>query len=406
MLIDTPGLDSGSDEYRKDGLAHSLAYLLIFPADESVVKESAAAVLAELKLRDAPVYGVLTKCDKVPPEEVGNSMRYLQGQLERLLGRPSVPLVCASTRTPGGTSRVETLLLGFQERADEIARRRFTAQLLDRGRSLARILSMRITYEELSVSELTGRIEALQAEIEEILSRLALEEKEFLAHTAQCRTLLLERANERLDEACEPIERMLSTGQSPAAYVEGMLRGGVTADMLAHFEPAARLYIRQTVGILEVQSSEARPGGAVEQLRRFADIVRQPRSILGKTEAIGEISSLFGNKLPEQHGLWRGRQRQALLQKKVRKEFIPCLHRAVSKYIDSLISRRTEWVRSSVRDALEEEFAASRRALEDAYFRKARDDSRRSDGGKRMRRDLDTLKDLLRGFGEKQEAVL
>ena len=185
-----------------------------------------------------------------------------------------------------------------------------------------------------------------------------------------------------------------------------MLRGGVTADMLAHFEPAARLYIRQTVGILEVQSSEARPGGAVEQLRRFADIVRQPRSILGKTEAIGEIFSLFGNKLPEQHGLWRGRQRQALLQKKVRKEFIPCLRRAVSKYIDSLISRRTEWVRSSVRNALEEEFAASRRALEDAYFRKARDDSRRSDGGKRMRRDLDTLKDLLRGFGEKQEAVL
>ncbi len=146
MLIDTPGLDSGSDEYRKDGLAHSLAYLLIFPADESVVKESAAAVLAELKLRDAPVYGVLTKCDKVPPEEVGNSMRYLQGQLERLLGRPSVPLVCASTRTPGGTSRVETLLLGFQERADEIARHRFTAQLLDRGFFLLAVFGRRAAF--------------------------------------------------------------------------------------------------------------------------------------------------------------------------------------------------------------------------------------------------------------------
>ncbi|MEG1943626.1 MAG: dynamin family protein, partial [Angelakisella sp.] len=88
-LVDMPGLDtgiSGREQLIRDYLPQSLAYILVFSADEPIIKESIALFLSELCLMEVPVFAVLNKCDKVTPEELTLAREFLEERLDRMFG--------------------------------------------------------------------------------------------------------------------------------------------------------------------------------------------------------------------------------------------------------------------------------------------------------------------------------
>ncbi len=79
-IVDMPGFDSGLELHNKaidKYMPNSLAYIITFSADEPVIKESIANFLKELKLHEVPVYIIITKCDKVTPEELEKCKEFM-----------------------------------------------------------------------------------------------------------------------------------------------------------------------------------------------------------------------------------------------------------------------------------------------------------------------------------------
>ena len=90
QLVDMPGFESANDMHNRaiDGyVGRSMAYLLVFPADDMILRKTMADVLRELCRYQMPVEVVITKCDKVENEDVyTQNLVYLEESLKKYVG--------------------------------------------------------------------------------------------------------------------------------------------------------------------------------------------------------------------------------------------------------------------------------------------------------------------------------
>ena len=100
-LVDMPGWDSGIQAHSTaiDGYAtRSLAYGVAVSADEGNLRDSIRSALTELAVRDMPIFVVITKADKKPPEEVQAIQIQVAQEVEKTIGKPPFLVCCASAR--------------------------------------------------------------------------------------------------------------------------------------------------------------------------------------------------------------------------------------------------------------------------------------------------------------------
>ncbi len=100
-LVDMPGWDSGIQAHSTaiDGYAtRSLAYGVAVSADEGNLRDSIRSALKELAVRDMPIFVVITKADKKPPEEVQAIQIQVAQEVEKTIGKPPFLVCCASAR--------------------------------------------------------------------------------------------------------------------------------------------------------------------------------------------------------------------------------------------------------------------------------------------------------------------
>jgi GTP-binding protein EngB required for normal cell division len=100
-IVDMPGFDSGIELHNKaidNYLPNSLAYIVTFSADESVIKESIVNFLEELKLHNVPVYVVITKCDKVTESNLNKTIDYMKENVPKYLNNSNVRIVCVKSK--------------------------------------------------------------------------------------------------------------------------------------------------------------------------------------------------------------------------------------------------------------------------------------------------------------------
>lgn len=90
-LVDMPGWDSGLQAHSTaiDGYANrSLAYGVVVSADEGNLLESVRRPLMELKVRQVPVFVVISKADKKPAQDVQAVQDKVTEEIEKILGTP------------------------------------------------------------------------------------------------------------------------------------------------------------------------------------------------------------------------------------------------------------------------------------------------------------------------------
>lgn len=100
-LVDMPGWSSGIQAHSTaiDGYAsRSLAYGMVVSAEEGNLRESIRNALKELAVRDMPIFVVIAKIDKKPPEELPGIQALVSQEVERTIGKPPFMVCCASAR--------------------------------------------------------------------------------------------------------------------------------------------------------------------------------------------------------------------------------------------------------------------------------------------------------------------
>jgi GTP-binding protein EngB required for normal cell division len=100
-LVDMPGWDSGIKKHSQaiDGYAaRSLAYGVVVSADEGDVRESIRAALLELAGKKMPIFVVITKIDKKPPEDHPALKAQIEQAVAKTLGFAPFKVCMVSAR--------------------------------------------------------------------------------------------------------------------------------------------------------------------------------------------------------------------------------------------------------------------------------------------------------------------
>ncbi len=294
-LVDMPGIDSGISSHDKvlhSYLKRAHACILVFTADEPVVKESVADFLAQLRLREIPVSTVMTKCDKLTPAELTCARQYLQENIKQTLGLDNTELLCLSSR--GGVEPFSQLLLNMQERAGETAAQRLAAALAKAVLPLYDYLSLRLTAEQLRTNELEDGMKSALENIKRLDALLKEENDRFQIQAEQAQQLLTNKLVQPVNDMAAPIEAMLLEGQNPAPYIDDMLCMVLSSYITGGFEPLAHGYLKHVSTLLRLYGPslhQRQAAGAAVSLDKWAETRHGAQALPSVQAALGSFKT-------------------------------------------------------------------------------------------------------------------
>lgn len=379
-LVDTPGLDGQSREQEqilRDYLPQSLAYILVFSADEPVIKESVARFLFELRLREIPVVPVLTKADKIPPKELARARSFLEKSLRDLFLLEDISLCVVSAR--GDVEPVRRELLRLQERADSLMERSLADKRDRAADDLRAYLSLRREIAKLADNEVANREAALRLRTDEAGSLLEQRLDLFAARSGECREQIFQRMRTAVEEAAAPIETMLYEGNNPWEYIESMLRVTITAGLVDSYQPLVRSFFKQLTGLLKAHdlslplNAPEEDGGdreAKEVSRLFSggepESCLPEQSVWSPLEGTGDLlEQLVCRRL-------RGSRRQALMAREVEEEILPELCRRGGECVDKALEQSAARIKEAAGALLSRQMELIQKARADIRKERAR----------------------------------
>lgn len=254
-IVDMPGFDSGLELHNKaidNYLPSSLAYIITFSADEPVIKESIANFLGELKLHELPVHIVITKCDKVTPEELEKCKEFMKMNIPKLLGITDVRIVCIQSKKNKDVSEVKEILFEIQEKSQQIFDRSFSIKLKNSVALIEKYLISRLNNKELSSSELDQKEKELLKGIAEIMNKLEKEKGAFELQTKKCIDAIKVKISSDLSTASTSLETMILNGTDIKEKVNLIVRNAVMAGIKSEFEPKLQKYLKNVGDIVNI----------------------------------------------------------------------------------------------------------------------------------------------------------
>lgn len=249
-LVDMPGIDSGvaaHEQAMKSYLHSAEACILVFSADEPVVKQSVADYLMQLRLREIDVSVVVTKCDKLTERDLERACSFLQQGIEQTLGVKNPQLICVSAR--GEVEPFAQLLLSLHRRAGEIAVKKLKSALYEACLPLCDYLSLRFAAERLQKAQWEAGKKNIQKNLQKLDKAFREETQRFRQMALQCEQIVVEKLKRAVNDNAAPLEAMLLEGQNPAPYIDDMLCMVMSAGMSGDFQPLVRGYFKR-VGVL------------------------------------------------------------------------------------------------------------------------------------------------------------
>ncbi len=245
-LVDMPGLDSSAANHERTLRAYlprSLGYILVFSAEEPVLKESVCNFLAELKLREIPVYILLTKCDKVTASERKQAILFFKRALKERLALSDVKIGCVQTRP---TPQIDDLLVALreiQEMSDALCMRVYREKLQQQLQEMLPVLRLRMASQSASVQQLAQQSQALQAQMQAWEAVITRWQDDILALTERLEQNFMAEVSTRLHQMVPVFAAELSAKQDGSDKLNGALYYMMLALVKKELTDAFRQYL-------------------------------------------------------------------------------------------------------------------------------------------------------------------
>lgn len=379
LLVDTPGLDStAAQEAALHGELKSCGCcILVFPADDPVMKPGTAEALAALP-EGIPVLAFLNKCDKLPPDELDAAAEYLQDSLEKLLAHHGIPLgrVSAAEKDVGP---LQEALLDLQTRIH--TQSPMTQTFRQEAACLRWYLRLHLRANELvdaGAEERIGRLEKMSGR----LRRLAEEERTRFEEKLKDGLLRVqEQLAESVREIALPVELLLADGKDPFVYVEDFLREVVASCYRRDFFPYAKNYL-QSIG--ELTRLRERPD-ALESGAEGALFSPKALELQMDGEPFPGMADLFANATMALNCLTRSQKRTAA--KRTAESLLPALEEIAAESAGKVLRTQADRLRREAGTILQWKHALAEKALASP--------PKHTDEEAVLRADLDALDALL-----------
>lgn len=244
ILVDLPGWDSGIAAHERaiDRYAgKSLAYALVVGADEGALRESLRQVIQELAVLKLPVFLVISKCDKRPPEAVDAVAAHVRAELVQLYG--SAPLAEAQVSARKGS--IDPFIQAL-DKLEARAEERFAAGVIapvagDLAR-LAGHLDILAQRQFHDAEKLKAESETLAGEIARFNEQLEKETNALRAKLEPVMSTLRCRLESELSAKLEQFTATLESGGDPSDAMLLTARAVIVSTVQQEFEPALARY--------------------------------------------------------------------------------------------------------------------------------------------------------------------
>lgn len=256
QLVDMPGFDAGIEMHNRsiDGyVGRSMAYLLVFPADDMSLRKTMTGVLRELCRYGMPVEVVITKRDKVESEEAYRESRaHLEDSLKKCLGDRELDW-CSTSRNEGQIDSFSRMLAALQDRARDLLLTRQKELLRPELDNALRYLRARLNGSSLTESELAGQEDRLRREMSE-KERASRERSEgFRNAIPGCISAVSREVRRTLQNSEAALITLIRNRQDITPMLNGLVRQSVAEGIQNHYLPLVERYLQDiAAGELEM----------------------------------------------------------------------------------------------------------------------------------------------------------
>lgn len=252
-LVDLPGFDSGCEIHNKaidEYLPRSLAYLIVVSADEGTVRESVLNFLNELKLNDMDVCIVITKSDKIIPEELDEVVTHVREIIEQKMHLQNLKIAVTSADM-NEVEELKEILLELQKNSDYIFQRTFSQKICTQLINVHSYLVKRLSRKNLDEQQLLHEKDLLETQIVDLQKNIEDEKKKFEKQTENCIISIQQKVESDLRSNSETLKNLLIQGQSIQEKVNFIVRNAVTIEINKQLEPKIRRYVEDISNLMQ-----------------------------------------------------------------------------------------------------------------------------------------------------------
>ncbi len=411
-IVDMPGFDSGIELHNKaidNYLPNSLAYIVTFSADESVIKESIVNFLEELKLHNVPVYVVITKCDKVTESNLNKTIDYMKENVPKYLNNSNVRIVCVKSKRNKDVSGLKEILLEIQGKSQDIFYEEFSIKLKSCISTIEKYINSRLININLSDSELNAKEEELQEKAESNLQKLEKEKEKFNLQIPVCIKNIQTQIESNLRGASSMLQSMILNNTDIQDKINQIVRNAVITGIKREFEPKLQKYLKNISDLISL-NLDMDTSINLDEFRVAADnmvkdiVVKSIPVVLAAIGGIlgGPIGAIIGGALAIFVDTFfktkQDKEKRQMAREKVESEIIPMIIKESGSCIETEILSYVDEINNNIQKRIEEEKEIIKKSLEDIKNKCTIEEENKEEQINILNSDLEKVRGLLNGI--------
>lgn len=432
-IVDMPGFDSGFELHNRaidEYLPKSLAYVICVSADEGTVRESILNFLSELKLNRMPVYLVITKSDKVMPDELGDVVQHIKATVEKRLEIDNIT-VAVTSADDDDSEAFKSILREIETRSDEVFKNHFGRMLVSCLGDIKSYLSSLLKSKDSSSQEIEEKIETLQKNIANLNDDIAKEKDKFYDQCDQVVEIIKNKVISDLKASSSMLENMIYQGSDVSDKVNTIVRNSITAEIHRSFEPRIKRYSDNIAAAVSKNMILPEVSGPLidnntqrnnEEVREIAESLITPVSTIAGTligsvlagtaiaaawgltaTLLGPIGTAVG--LIAGHFIKKGiREKEEAQKREAARKRVNELIDSISATIDNTVQNAVFGIRDNFDEAVDKEIEGQislrKKALDDAREKLRLSEEERNSAIQALTADMQEVERMMREAGD------
>ena len=432
-IVDMPGFDSGFELHNRaidEYLPKSLAYVICVSADEGTVRESVLNFLGELKLNKMPVYLVITKSDKVMPDELDEVVKHIKTTVENRLEIANIT-VAVTSADDDESEEFKNILTEIENRSDEVFKKHFRGLLVSFLADIKNYLVSTLKLRDTSSEKIKDEIETLEKNIADLQKDIMKEKDNFDKQCEQVIGIIKNKVISDLRASSSMLENMIYQGSDVSDKVNTIVRNSITAEIHRSFEPRIKRYsenisaaVARNMIIPDTSSPLIDPNVKAEneEIREIAESLITPVStvaatVLGEVLAGSTIAAALGLTatvlapigavvgLALGHFVKKGlREKEESQKRDAARSRVNQLINSVSETIGTTVQTAIFGIRDDINDSIdkeiEEKINIQKKALDDANDRLRLNEQEKNAETLSLTVDLQTVERMIKEEGD------
>lgn len=390
-LVDMPGLDSGYESHDRaitDYIQNSMAYALVFPADELIIPGSMEPILKDLNTYDMPMCAVITKGNRIQGQEE-ESKENLRRSLARYYPGRDIEIFITEKET-GQVAEFVDYLSRLQDQAPELGRRFYGKRLKSEYEKLCNYISGQLKEMEMSLSQLEEEKENIEKSISDISNAVQKEMSDFQNQIPEMVNGIASDVQAALSGNLEGYVSDLMYENDISQSMKDLIRNTVMKSYKSRVVDKIEKELKNINRYLEQVSADVSAGSVGGVTGLAIDVDRMcGKEISGVSRAVIDVAAfLIGGPLGPliSEGimrLFKGRREEKMqqmknqLRQKLTSEIFPLVDREIRTQLETNLKKTHMELEEKIQKDVGDQIQVLQKTLEDVIQKKQCEDESR-----------------------------